>query len=150
MVTPAQLWEVGQLLDPDKRVVVRRLQRLSHGVGQYNSYYHRQDVGDLTSQLTHNDRSWNGVGDRSRQGCSTCGWGRTAEQATLSVTVSSGTPRVVLTEYFQMNGFMKCCWKLQKAMSDFHKLQFTPLTPLCNHVDVFNFMHRVHRGGNLI
>ncbi len=66
VVSPAELWEVGQLLDPDDGVVDGGLQGLGHGVGQDHSYHHRQDVGDLTSQLKHYDGGGNRVGDRSR------------------------------------------------------------------------------------
>lgn len=65
MVPPAQLWEVGQLLDPDDGVVQGGLQRLGHGVGQDHRDHHRQDVGDLTRQLEHDDCSGNRVGDGS-------------------------------------------------------------------------------------
>lgn len=76
MVSPAQLREVGQLLDPDDGVVEGGLQGLRYGVGQDHRYHHRQDVGDLASQLEHDDRGGNRVGDRSRQGRRTFGWGR--------------------------------------------------------------------------
>ena len=69
MVTPAQLGEVRQLLDPDDGVVEGGLQGLGHSVGQDHGYHHWQDVGDLASQLKYNDCSGNCVGDRSRQGC---------------------------------------------------------------------------------
>lgn len=68
MVAPAQLWEVGQLLNPDDGVVERRLQGLGHGVGQDHRDHHRQDVGDLARQLEHDDGRGNRVGDGSRQG----------------------------------------------------------------------------------
>lgn len=76
VVSPAQLWEVGQLLDPDDGVVEGGLQGLGHGVGQDHCYHHRQDVGDLAGQLEHDDCGGNRVGDRSRQGCRTFGWER--------------------------------------------------------------------------
>lgn len=68
MVAPAQLGQVGQLLDPDDGVVEGRLQRLGHGVGQDHRYHHRQDVGDLTGQLEDDDGGGDRVGDRSGQG----------------------------------------------------------------------------------
>ena len=73
VVSPAQLWEVGQLLDPDDGVVEGGLQGLGHGVGQDHRYHHRQDVRDLASQLEHDDCGGNCVGDRSRQGRRTFG-----------------------------------------------------------------------------
>lgn len=75
MVTPAQLRQVGQLLDPDDGVVEGGLERLGHGVGQDHRDHHGQDVGDLSGQLEHNDSGGNGVGDRSRQRRRTCGRG---------------------------------------------------------------------------
>lgn len=75
MVTPAQLRQVGQLLDPDDGVVEGGLERLGHGVGQDHRYHHGQNVGNLSGQLEHNDSGGNGVGDRSRQRRRTCGWG---------------------------------------------------------------------------
>lgn len=77
VVTPAQLWEVGQLFDPDDGVIEGGLQGLGHGIGQDHGYHHRQDVGDLASQLKHDDCSGNCVGDCSRQGCRTFKWERT-------------------------------------------------------------------------
>lgn len=73
VVSPAQLGKVGQLLDPDDGVVEGGLQGLRHGVGQDHRYHHRQDVGDLASQLEHDDSGGHGVGDCSRQGCRTFG-----------------------------------------------------------------------------
>lgn len=72
VVAPAQLGQVGQLLDPDDGVVEGRLQRLGHGVGQDHRYHHRQDVGDLTGQLKDDDGGGDCVGDRSRQGRRAC------------------------------------------------------------------------------
>lgn len=72
VVSPAQLGEVGQLLDPDDGVIEGRLQRLGHGVGQDHRYHHRQDVRDLASQLEHDDCGGNCVRDCSRQGRRTC------------------------------------------------------------------------------
>lgn len=68
----AQLRQIWKFLDADDGVVQRRLKRLGHGVGQDHSDHHRQDVGDLTSQLKHYDRCGYSVGDCSRQRCSTC------------------------------------------------------------------------------
>jgi len=68
VVAPAQLRQVGQLLDPDDGVVERRLQRLRHGVGKDHRDHHRQDVGDLAGQLEHDDRRGHRVGHRARQG----------------------------------------------------------------------------------
>lgn len=65
VVSPAQLREVGQLFDPDDGVVEGGLQGLRHSVGQDDCYHHWEDVGDLASQLKHNDCSGNCVGDRS-------------------------------------------------------------------------------------
>lgn len=73
MVSPAQLWEVGQLFDPDDGVVEGRLQGLSHSVGQDYCNHHRQDVGDLARQLEHDDGRGNRMGDCSGQGCCTFG-----------------------------------------------------------------------------
>lgn len=74
MVSPAEFGEVGQLLDPDDGVVQGGLEGLGHSVGQDHRYHHRQDVGDLASQLEHDDRGGNRVGDRSGQGCCTFEW----------------------------------------------------------------------------
>lgn len=71
VVTPAELRQVGQLLDPDDGVVEGRLQWLGHSVGQDHRDHHRQDVGDLTGQFKHDDGSGHRVGDRSGQGCGT-------------------------------------------------------------------------------
>lgn len=68
VVAPAQLWQVGQLLDPDDGVVEGGLQGLGHGVGQDHRYHHGEDVGDLSGQLEDNDGGGNGVGDRPREG----------------------------------------------------------------------------------
>lgn len=65
MVSPAQLREVGQLLDPDDGIIQGGLQGLGHSVSQNHCYHHWQDVGDLASQLEHDDCSRNSVGDRS-------------------------------------------------------------------------------------
>lgn len=73
VVSPAQLWEVGQLFDPDDGVVEGGLQGLGHSVGQDHCNHHRQDVGYLASQLKHNDCGGNCVGDRSGQGRCTFG-----------------------------------------------------------------------------
>lgn len=78
MVTPAQLRQVGQLLDADDGVVEGGLQRLGHGVGQDHRDHHGKDVGDLAGQLEHNDGGGDGVGDRSRQGRRT--YGRATEE----------------------------------------------------------------------
>ena len=74
VVSPAQLGKVRQLLDPDDGVIEGRLQGLGHGVGQDHRYHHRQDMGDLASQLEHDDRCGYRVGDCSWQGCRTFGW----------------------------------------------------------------------------
>lgn len=78
VVTPAQLRQVGQLLDPDDRVIEGGLQRLGHGVGQDHRDHHGKDVGDLSGQLKHNDGGGNGVGNRARQGRRT--YGRATEK----------------------------------------------------------------------
>lgn len=70
----AQFRQIRKFLDADDGVVKRWLERLGHGVGQDHRYHHRQDVGDLASQLEHDDRGGNRVGDRSRQGRRTFGW----------------------------------------------------------------------------
>ena len=75
VVTPAQLGQVGQLLDPDDGVIEGGLQRLGHGVGQDHGDHHGKDVGDLSGQLEHDDSGGDGVGDRSRQGRRTYGRG---------------------------------------------------------------------------
>lgn len=74
VVSPSQLWEIGQLLDPDDGIVEGGLQGLCHRVGEDHGYHHRQDVRDLPSQLEHNHRSGNCMGDRSWQRCCTCSW----------------------------------------------------------------------------
>ena len=74
VVSPAQLGEVGQLLDADDGVVQRRLQALRHGVGQDHGDHHGQDVGDLPGQLEHDDRRRDRVRDRA--GERRCTWGR--------------------------------------------------------------------------
>lgn len=75
MVTPAQLGQVGQLLDPDDGVVEGGLQGLGHGVGQDHRDHHREDVGDLAGQLEDDDGGGHGVGDRPGQGRRTYGRG---------------------------------------------------------------------------
>lgn len=67
----AQFGQIRKLLDANDGVVQRRLERLGHRVGQDHSDHHRQDVGDLTGQFEHDDRRGHGVGDGSRQCCST-------------------------------------------------------------------------------
>lgn len=73
MVTPAQLRQVGQLLDPNDGVIEGGLQRLGNSVGQDHRDHHGKDVGDLSGQLEHNNGGGNGVGDCSRQGRRTYG-----------------------------------------------------------------------------
>lgn len=68
----AQLRQIRKFLDPYDGVVQRRLERLGHGVGQDDCDHHRQDVGDLTGQLEHDDCCGYSVGDCSRQRRSTC------------------------------------------------------------------------------
>lgn len=68
VVTPAELGQVGKLLDPDDGIVEGRLQWLGHSVGQDHRYHHGQDVGDLTGQFKDDDGSGDRVGDRSGQG----------------------------------------------------------------------------------
>lgn len=75
MVTPAQLGQVGQLLDPDDGVVEGGLQGLGHGVGQDHRDHHREDVGDLAGQLEDDDGGGHGVGNRPGQGRRTYGGG---------------------------------------------------------------------------
>lgn len=67
LLSPAQLWQVGKFLDPDDGIIQGRLQTLSHGIGQYHSDHHGQDVRDLTGQLEHNDGSGHGVSDCARK-----------------------------------------------------------------------------------
>lgn len=55
VLTPAQLWEIGELLYLDDGVIDGGLQGLGHKVGQDHRYQGRQEVGDLSSQLKHHD-----------------------------------------------------------------------------------------------
>jgi len=63
VVAPAQLGEVGQLLDADDAVVERGLEALGHGIGQDDGNHDRQDVRNLPRQLEDDDSRGHGVGD---------------------------------------------------------------------------------------
>lgn len=54
VMSPAELWKVGQLFDPDDGVVEGGLQGLGNSIGQDHRDHYGQDVGDLASQLKHN------------------------------------------------------------------------------------------------
>lgn len=72
----AKFRQIRKFLDADDGVVQRWLEWLGHCVGQDHSNHHRQDVGNLTSQLKHYDCSGYSVGDCSRQRGSTCVGGK--------------------------------------------------------------------------
>lgn len=84
----AQLRQIRKFLDADDGVVQRRLERLGHGVGQDHSYHHREDVGDLTSQLKHYNCCGYSVGDCSRQRCSTYVGGKWIKEKSFFCLVS--------------------------------------------------------------
>lgn len=67
MVPPAQLREVGQLLDADDAVVEGGLEALGHRVGQDDSNHNGQDVRDLPRQLEDDDGGGHSVGNSTRQ-----------------------------------------------------------------------------------
>lgn len=76
-VPKSQLRQVRQLLNLDDGVVERRLQTLSHHVGQDDRHHHGQDVGDLACQLKADNRRGHSVSHspgqcrRSYQRCRT-------------------------------------------------------------------------------
>lgn len=73
VVAPAQLREVGKLLDADDAVVEGGLEALGHGIGQDDSDHDRQDVRDLPCQLEDDDGRGHRVGDSTRQCGRPCG-----------------------------------------------------------------------------
>lgn len=63
MVAPAQLREIGKLLDADDAVVEGGLEALGNSIGQDDSDHDREDVRDLPRQLEDDDGSGHRVGD---------------------------------------------------------------------------------------
>lgn len=79
VVPPAQLREVGQLLDADDAVVERGLEALGHGVGQDDGDHDGEDVRDLSRQLEDDDGRGHRVGDSARQRGRPCARARPRE-----------------------------------------------------------------------
>lgn len=79
VVPPAQLGEVGQLLDADDAVVERGLEALGHGVGQDDGDHDGEDVRDLSRQLEDDDSRGHRVGDGARQRGRPCARARPRE-----------------------------------------------------------------------